>query len=58
MAEKKEFASLLGNWRAALVLLTTFGMTILQDLTAGIVGGCGVAALCWASSRIWRRLRA
>lgn len=58
MAEKREFASLLRNWRAALVLLATFGITVLHDLMAGIVAGCVVAALCWASSRIWRRLRA
>lgn len=58
MAEKREFASLLGNWRAALVLLATFGLTVAHDLMAGIAAGCAVAALCWASSRIWRRLRA
>jgi len=57
MAEKKEFASLLGNWRAAAVLLATFGLTILHDLMAGIVAGCGVAAVCWVSSKVWRRLR-
>ena len=56
MAEKEEFASLLRNWRAAAVLLATFGLTSLHDLTAGIVAGCGVATLCWVSSRIWRRL--
>jgi len=58
MAEKKEFASLLGNWRAAAVLLATFGLTIVHDLMAGIMAGCAVALVCWASSRIWRRLRA
>jgi len=58
MAEKGELASLLGNWRAALVLLATFGLTVLHDLMAGIAAGCAVAAICWASSRIWRRLRA
>ena len=58
MAEKREFASLLRNWRAALVLLATFGLTVLHDLMAGIAAGCAVAVLCWASSRIWRRLHA
>lgn len=58
MAEKREFASLLRNWRAALVLLATFGLTVAHDLMAGIAAGCAVAALCWGSSRIWRRLRA
>jgi sulfate permease, SulP family len=58
MAEAREFASLLKNWRAALVLLATFGLTVAHDLMAGIAAGCVTAMLCWASSRIWRRLRA
>lgn len=45
MAERREFAALMRDWRAALVLLTTFGLTIGRDLTAGIVGGCIVAAV-------------
>lgn len=56
MAEKKEFASLLGNWRAAVVLLATFGLTLLHDLTAGIVAGCGLAAIFWAASKLHRKL--
>ena len=56
MAEKKEFASLLTNWRAAAVLLATFGLTIFRDLTAGILAGCGVALICWASSKLHRKL--
>jgi sulfate permease, SulP family len=44
MAEKAEFTRLLCNWRTALVLLATFGLTLLHDLTAGIVAGCAVAA--------------
>jgi SulP family sulfate permease len=55
MAEKKEFASLLGEWRAAVVLLATFGLTLVRDLTAGIVAGCLLAALFWAASKL--RLR-
>jgi SulP family sulfate permease len=55
MAEKKEFASLLGNWRAAVVLLATFGLTLARDLTAGILAGCLLAALFWAASKL--RLR-
>jgi SulP family sulfate permease len=58
MAEAREFASLLTNWRAGLVLTATFGLTVLHDLMAGIAAGCAVAALCWVSSRIVRRLRA
>jgi SulP family sulfate permease len=55
MAEKKEFASLLGNWRAGAVLLATFGLTLLRDLTTGIAAGCVLAALFWAASRLRRR---
>ena len=40
-----EFAGLLRRWLSAAVLLTTFGLTILKDLTAGIVAGCLLAAL-------------
>ncbi len=45
MAEKEEFARLLREWRGAAVLLATFGLTLLEDLTTGIIAGCGVAAL-------------
>lgn len=45
MAEKREFAALLANWRTALVLVTTFGLTLLKDLTFGIVAGCLLAGL-------------
>jgi len=45
MAEKGEFAHLLKNWRTGAVLIATFGLTILHDLTAGIVAGCALAAL-------------
>jgi len=44
MAEKAEFARLLGAWPTALVLLATFGATLVLDLTAGIVLGCCAAA--------------
>ena len=33
MAEKAEFARLLGDWRSAAVLLATFGLTLVRDLT-------------------------
>src|SRR5690606_3441632 len=56
MAEKREFASLLGNWRAAVVLLATFVLTLLHDLTAGILAGCGLAFVFWAASRLHRKL--
>jgi len=45
MAEKAEFARLLRNWRTAAVLLATFGVTLLRDLTSGIIAGCLLAAL-------------
>jgi SulP family sulfate permease len=56
MAEKREFASLLGNWRAAVVLLATFGLTLARDLTTGIVAGCGLAVLFWAAAKLRRKL--
>jgi SulP family sulfate permease len=45
MAEKREFVALFANWRTASVLITTFGLTLLKDLTFGIVAGCLMAAL-------------
>jgi SulP family sulfate permease len=45
MAEKREFTALFANWRTGLVLITTFGLTLVKDLTFGIVAGCLVAAL-------------
>ena len=45
MTEAKEFAVLLRNWRTATVLLATFLLTLLQDLTLGIIAGCMLAAL-------------
>jgi SulP family sulfate permease len=45
MADKGEFAQLLRSWPSALVLLATFLLTVVRDLTAGIVAGCVLAAL-------------
>jgi SulP family sulfate permease len=45
MAEKAEFLRLLRDWRPAAVLLVTFGLTLVRDLTTGIVAGCLLAAL-------------
>jgi SulP family sulfate permease len=45
MAEKAEFLRLLPNWRTAAVLIATFGLTLVRDLTTGIVAGCALAAL-------------
>ena len=51
MAEKVEVARLLQHWRFAAVLLTTFGLTVLKDLTFGIVAGCLLAALIGVAYR-------
>lgn len=51
MAEKAEFARLLHDWRPALVLLATFGLTLVKDLTFGIVAGCLLAATLAAIHR-------
>lgn len=45
MAEKAEFLRLLRQWRPAAVLLVTFILTLVKDLTFGIVGGCLLAAV-------------
>ena len=45
MAEKRGVRRLLRDWRSAAVLLTTLGLTLVRDLTTGIVAGCVVAAL-------------
>jgi SulP family sulfate permease len=45
MAEKEEFARLLHDWRAATVLIATFGLTMVEDLTTGIVAGCALAGI-------------
>jgi SulP family sulfate permease len=52
MVEKPEFVRLLQHWRLALVLLTTFGLTLVKDLTFGIVAGCLVAALLALAQRL------
>jgi SulP family sulfate permease len=51
MAEKREFIRLLSNWRGASVLLATFGLTMIEDLTTGIIAGCVLAALFAAFRR-------
>jgi SulP family sulfate permease len=45
MAEKKEFLDLLRDWRTALVLIATFGLTLVDNLTVGIIAGCLLAAV-------------
>jgi SulP family sulfate permease len=36
---------LLRDWRSAVVLVATFGLTLIVNLTAGIVAGCLLAAI-------------
>ncbi len=51
MAEKEEFVRLAKDWRSALVLVPTFALTLLEDLTFGIVAGCVLAVLlAWLGS--------
>ena len=45
MADKGEFAALLRHWPSALVLLATFGLTLLRDLTTGIIASCVLSAV-------------
>jgi SulP family sulfate permease len=45
MAAKEEFLRLLCDWRSASVLIATFGLTLIEDLTAGIIAGCALAAV-------------
>ena len=52
MAEKSEFLLLLRQWRTAAVVLATFGLTLVEDLTFGIVAGCLVAAVIAAMGRM------
>ncbi len=40
MIEKGLIVTLLRNWRSALVLAVTFGLTVAINLTAGILAGC------------------
>lgn len=51
MADKKEFVELLHHWRPTIVLLTTFGLTLVFDLAVGITAGCVVAAVLHFAGR-------
>jgi SulP family sulfate permease len=55
MAEKEDFLHLLHDWRGASVLLATFGLTLIEDLTYGIIAGCVVAMVFAIFDRIRRR---
>ena len=54
MAEKDEFLHLLHDWRSGAVLLATFGLTMVEDLTYGIIAGCVLAAVFAVFDRVRR----
>ena len=54
MAEKEDFLLLLRDWRGASVLMATFGLTLIEDLTFGIIAGCILAAAFAIFDRIKR----
>jgi sulfate permease, SulP family len=57
MAEKEDFLHLLHDWRGGSVLMATFGLTLIEDLTVGIIAGCVLAAAFAAFDRVrqWQR---
>ena len=55
MAEKEEFLRLLHHWRSAGVLIATFALTLIENLTVGIIAGCVLAAAFAAFDRIRQR---
>jgi sulfate permease, SulP family len=55
MAEKDDFLLLLRDWRGGSVLMATFGLTLIEDLTVGIIAGCVLAAAFAIYDRVRRR---
>jgi SulP family sulfate permease len=53
MAEKREAAVLLRAWRPGSVMAVTFLVTLIDNLTVGIIAGCVLAAIYALWSR-WR----
>jgi len=51
MFERREFVRLLGNWAGAAVLLVTFALTLIENLTVGIVTGCVLASVFQLTGR-------
>ncbi|MES1990525.1 MAG: SulP family inorganic anion transporter [Pseudomonadota bacterium] len=51
MIERDEFAMLLKSWPTAIVLLATFLLTLVEDLTVGIIVGCVLAFAFYLISR-------
>ena len=56
MAEKEDFLLLLRDWRGASVLIATFGLTLIEDLTFGIIAGCMLASAFAIFDRVKRRV--
>ena len=56
MAEKEDFLHLLHERRGASVLLATFGLTLIEDLTVGIIAGCVLAAAFAIFDRVRRHV--
>jgi SulP family sulfate permease len=52
MAEKAEAMRLLRSPQTACVLVSTFAVTVLRDLTSGILAGCLLAVLFWLAPRL------
>jgi SulP family sulfate permease len=57
MAEKEDFLLLLRDRRGASVLVATFGLTLIEDLTVGIIAGCVLAAAFGIFDRVKRQQR-
>ncbi len=57
MIETDEILHMLRRWPTAIVLVVTFGLTLIEDLTVGIVAGCATAALIAACDRYTNRKR-
>ena len=57
MAEKEDFLFLLRDWCGASVLMATFGLTLIEDLSSGIIAGCMLAAAFAIFDRVKRRQR-
>ena len=54
---EEDFLLLLRDWRSASVLMATFGLTLIEDLTFGIIAGCMLAAAFAIFDRVKRRQR-
>jgi len=57
LCQKEDFVRLPYGWRSASAQLATFGLTLLEDLTFGIIAGCVLAAAFALADRIMRSRR-